>query len=82
LARQVLYLADLNGWRTNEGVRLTGRFRQADLADLLGATPRSIITTLNHWRESGLVIYDPLRGQLTVRHMDGLRGLLATQETR
>jgi CRP-like cAMP-binding protein len=76
LARQVLYLADLHGRRTEQGVRLAGRFRQADLADLLGATPRSIITILNDWRERGLVAYDPLRGQLTVR-VEALRRLLA-----
>jgi CRP-like cAMP-binding protein len=81
LARQVLYLADLNGWRTEQGIRLAGRFRQADLADLLGTTPRSIITILNHWRERGLVTYDALRGQLTVRHEEGLRALVMPEDT-
>jgi CRP-like cAMP-binding protein len=78
LARQVLYLADLHGRHTEQGVRLAGRFRQADLADLLGATPRSIITILNDWRQRGIVTYDPLRGQLTVRDEE-LRGLLALE---
>jgi CRP-like cAMP-binding protein len=82
LARQVIYLAELNGCQTDQGVRLAGRFRQSDLADLLGATPRSIITILGQWRERGLVTYDALRGQLTVRDMEGLRGLLATPESR
>jgi len=66
LARQVLYLAKCNGMRTENGLRLGGRFRQGDLADLLGATTRSIITILNAWRTSGLVIYDPQRAQLTI----------------
>jgi CRP/FNR family transcriptional regulator, cyclic AMP receptor protein len=66
LARQVLYLADRHGHRTAHGTRLAGRFRQADLADLLGATPRSIITILTKWRAEGLVIYDTVRGQLTL----------------
>src|SRR5271166_7190346 len=50
LARQVLYLADREGRPTPQGVRLAHRFRQGDLADLLGATTRSIITILNAWR--------------------------------
>jgi CRP-like cAMP-binding protein len=81
LARQVLYLAELHGRRTEQGVRLAGRFRQADLADLLGTTPRSIITILNDWRERGLVTYDPLRGLLTVREEEGLRKLLSVEDT-
>jgi hypothetical protein len=41
LARQVLYLAEREGRPTPQGLRLAHRFRQADLADLLGATTRS-----------------------------------------
>ena len=66
LARQVLYLAKHEGRNTEQGLRLAGRFRQSDLADLLGATNRSIITILNSWRMNGLVIYEPARGQLTI----------------
>lgn len=66
LARQVLYLAKRGGRRTAQGQQLAGRFRQNDLADLLGATTRSIITILNAWRASGLVVYDAARAQLTL----------------
>jgi CRP/FNR family cyclic AMP-dependent transcriptional regulator len=66
LARQVLYLARIDGRSTEQGRQLGGRLRQGDLADLLGATTRSIITILNAWRAYGLVIYDPARAQLTV----------------
>lgn len=66
LARQVLYLAGRESRRTERGIQLVGRFRQGDLADLLGATTRSIITILNAWRADGLVIYDPASGQLTL----------------
>jgi CRP/FNR family cyclic AMP-dependent transcriptional regulator len=66
LARQVLYLAGREGRRTEQGLQLAGRFRQSDLADLLGATTRSIITILNAWRASGLVTYDAARAQLTI----------------
>jgi CRP/FNR family transcriptional regulator, cyclic AMP receptor protein len=75
LARQVLYLADREGHPTQQGLRLAHRFRQADLADLLGATTRSIITILNAWRSAGLVAYDPDRALLTVRDMAGLRAI-------
>ena len=43
----LLYLAEREGRRTAQGTQLAGRFRQGDLADLLGATTRSIITILN-----------------------------------
>jgi CRP/FNR family cyclic AMP-dependent transcriptional regulator len=66
LARQLLYLASREGRRTERGIQLAGRFRQGDLADLLGATTRSIITILNAWRSDGLVIYDPASAQLTL----------------
>ena len=66
LARQLLYLAKLRGRRTQSGVVVATRLNQAELADLLGATTRSIITILNEWRERGLVIYDAPRAQLTL----------------
>jgi CRP/FNR family transcriptional regulator, cyclic AMP receptor protein len=66
LARQVLYLARTDGRNTEQGRQLGGRLRQGDLADLLGATTRSIITILNAWRADGLVVYDPARAQLTI----------------
>jgi CRP/FNR family transcriptional regulator, cyclic AMP receptor protein len=83
LARQVLYLARREGRRTEQGLQLAGRFRQSDLADLLGATTRSIITILNAWRTSGLVIYDAARAQLTICRETGLQelaGSVAQQE--
>jgi CRP/FNR family transcriptional regulator, cyclic AMP receptor protein len=83
LARQVLYLARREGRRTEQGLQLAGRFRQSDLADLLGATTRSIITILNAWRASGLVIYDAARAQLTIcREPDllALAGIVRQQE--
>jgi CRP/FNR family transcriptional regulator, cyclic AMP receptor protein len=76
LARQVLYLADREGRKTADGVRLGHRLRQGDLADLLGATTRSIITILNNWRTSGLVVYDTEKALLTVRDVETLRALV------
>ena len=76
LARQVLYLADREGRKTPEGIRLGHRLRQGDLADLLGATTRSIITTLNTWRASGLVAYDSEKAWLTIRDVEALRALV------
>ncbi len=76
LARQVLYLAKRDGRRSEHGLRLAGRFRQGDLADLLGATTRSIITILNAWRASGLVTYDGDRAQLTLLDEAALQTLI------
>ncbi len=76
LARQVLYLARRDGRRSEHGLRLAGRFRQGDLADLLGATTRSIITILNAWRASGLVTYDGDRAQLTLLDEAALQTLI------
>jgi CRP/FNR family transcriptional regulator, cyclic AMP receptor protein len=76
LARQLIYLADLDGRRTDRGLRLAGRFRQGDLADLLGATTRSIISILNSWRSAGLVSFEATTAQLTILREDLLRGLI------
>jgi CRP-like cAMP-binding protein len=82
LARQVLYLARRDGRPTEQGIRLAGRFRQNDLADLLGTTTRSIITILNAWRASGLVIYNVNRAQLTLVDEAGLRGLVDSSASK
>lgn len=76
LARQILYLARLDSHRTEAGLRLGGRFRQSDLADLLGTTTRSIITILNAWRSAGIVSFDSAAAQLTIARPDGLRALI------
>jgi CRP-like cAMP-binding protein len=76
LARQILYLSSRGGRQTAQGIRLRGRLRQGDLADLLGATTRSIITTLNTWRAAGLVLYDTDRALLTVCDIARLRKIV------
>ena len=75
LARQILYLGGREGRQIGRGLRLSHRFRQADLADLLGATTRSIITILNVWRASDLVAYDTERALLTIRDVAALRSI-------
>jgi CRP-like cAMP-binding protein len=77
LARQILYLASRGGRTAASGLRLPDRLRQSDLADLLGATTRSIITILNAWRANEIVAYDTDRAQLTVRDMAGLRAIVS-----
>lgn len=72
LARQVLYLMNADGVKVPEGIRIGGRFRQGDLADLMGATTRSIISILNAWRAAKLVAYDTDRAFLTVLDEAGL----------
>lgn len=76
-ARQVLYLARAGSRKTEHGVRLIGRFRQSDLADLLGTTTRSIITILNAWRAAGVVIYEAEKGLLTICKEEALQGLIS-----
>jgi CRP-like cAMP-binding protein len=82
LARQVLYLAEREGRPVKQGIRLAHRFRQPDLADLLGATTRSIITILNAWRTAGLVTYDTNRALLTVQDINGLQALTGKDHVR
>jgi CRP/FNR family cyclic AMP-dependent transcriptional regulator len=77
LARQILYLLSRGGRQTPNGIRLADRLRQSDLADLLGVTTRSIITTLNAWRTAGLVLYDTERALLTVCDTSRLRAIVA-----
>ncbi len=82
LARQVLYLAEREGRQTPQGLRLAHRFRQGDLADLFGATTRSIITILNGWRGAGLVVYDTDRALLTVSNPAALRTIIESGPQR
>jgi CRP-like cAMP-binding protein len=80
LARQLLYLAEMNGRRVEGGIVVRDRLRQSDLADLLGATPRSIITILNDWRGNGLVHYDTSAARLTISDPPRMRALIEAAE--
>jgi CRP/FNR family cyclic AMP-dependent transcriptional regulator len=80
LARQLLYLARVGSRRVDQGLRLAGRFRQGDLANLLGATTRSIITILNDWRARGVLAYDAERGLITVLDEAFFNRLVAAEE--
>lgn len=85
LARQILYLAAVGARRTEGRLRIAGRFRQGDLADLLGTTTRSIITILNDWRARKLVDYDAQRGFVTVLDEPRFRAIVdhdAVDDTR
>ena len=74
LASQLVYLVNREGGRkTQHGFQLAGRYRQGDLADLLGTTTRSIIAILNSWRKDGIVMYDSARGHLTICREDDLQ---------
>jgi len=76
LARQILYLLSHDARQTDQGLRLNSRLRQADLADLLGATTRSIITILNSWRSRNIVIYDTDRALLTIPDKAALQAII------
>ena len=77
LARLVMYLLKADSVKTDKGVRLAARFRQGDLADLLGATTRSIISILNAWRAANLVSYDTEKAFLFVLDEAGLTAVAA-----
>ena len=79
LARQVLYLAERGGRRTERGIRIPGQLRQPDLADLLGTTTRSVITVLNAWRARHLVSYDGDKALLVILDPPNLRALLSDE---
>ncbi len=76
-ARPVMYLLKADSVKTDKGIRLAARFRQGDLADLLGATTRSIISILNAWRASNLVSYDTEKAFLFVLDEAGLAAVAA-----
>jgi CRP/FNR family transcriptional regulator, cyclic AMP receptor protein len=78
LARQLLYLAKLEGRQTESGMVIGGCLTQSDLADLMGATRRSVITILNRWRKAGVIKYDPGKARLTIPDLLRLRTLLAS----
>jgi CRP/FNR family cyclic AMP-dependent transcriptional regulator len=80
LARQLLHLAGRGSRQTPDGLRLAGRYRQADLADLMGATTRSIITILNQWRADDRIAFDADHGFITLRDVDGPRALTQPAE--
>ena len=75
LAKQVLYLMGL-GATGGQKVRIHSRMHQEDLADLLGATSRSIITILNKWRTGQLATFDGRSAQLTILDLDRFRALV------
>lgn len=77
-ARQILYLAAAEERRSDCALRVPGQFRQADLADLLGVTTRSIINILNKWRREGIVKYDAGTARLTICCEEKLSALLNT----
>lgn len=79
LARQLLYLMAQSSRRVAGGTQLRGRYRQSDLADLLGTTTRSIITILQAWRSMRIVEFDAATGRLTITREDQLRWLVTDE---
>ena len=73
-AKQVLYLMGL-GAAGERRVRIYARLILGALADLLGATPRSIITILNKWRAEKLADFDGRTAQLTILDLERLTAL-------
>lgn len=78
LAKQVLYLMRL-GASGEKRVRIHARMHQDDLADLLGATSRSIINILNKWRAEGLATFDGRTAQLTILDLARFQALIGLE---
>jgi len=79
LARQVLYLLRTDSRKRGSAAMIGVRMNQGELADLLGATTRTIITILNEWRAKGIVHFDAAGARLTVHddvYLQRLVGLL------
>jgi len=66
LARQLVYLAQIDSRAIDGGLVLGMRMNQSDMADLLGTTNRSIIAILNKWRAARIVHFDALAARLTI----------------
>ena len=71
LAKLLVHLADTQGRRTNEGVRITVRLSQRELGNMVGTSRESINKQLNQWQKEGLIGMED--GAIVLRDADALR---------
>jgi CRP/FNR family cyclic AMP-dependent transcriptional regulator len=76
IARRLVELAERFGEPCDDGVRISLRISQEELAAWAGASREATSKALHDLREIGLI--DTRRRSLTVRNVDGLRALTAT----
>ena len=71
LAQLLLLMANLDGRRTAEGIAISRTLTQEDLAKMVGSTRQWVTTTLERFREQGMVDVSPSR--ILIRDEDRLR---------
>jgi CRP/FNR family cyclic AMP-dependent transcriptional regulator len=76
IARRLVELAERFGEPCDDGVRISLRISQEELAAWAGASREATTKALHDLREIGLI--DTRRRSLTVRNVEGLRALTAT----
>jgi CRP/FNR family cyclic AMP-dependent transcriptional regulator len=79
LARKILCLTERGGRQIVQGLRVSDRLRQADLADLLGPTTRGDITTLDSSRAIKFARYDTDRTFLLARDGGAPRKIIGAE---
>ena len=73
IAHRLVELAERFGEPCDDGVRISLRISQEELAGWVGASREATSKALHDLREIGLI--DTQRRQLTVKSIDGLRAL-------
>jgi CRP-like cAMP-binding protein len=71
LAQLLLLMADLDGHPVPEGIAIGRTLSQEDLAKMVGSTRQWVTTTLDRFREQGMIEITPSR--IVIRHEDALR---------
>lgn len=73
LAQLLLLMAELNGRRGEDGITITRTLTQEDLAKMVGATRQWVTTSLDRFREQGVVLTFP--NKIVIVDPDALRRL-------
>ena len=71
LAQLLLLMANLDGRRTADGIAISRTLTQEDLAKMVGSTRQWVTTTLERFREQGMVDVSPSR--ILIRDEEALR---------
>jgi len=71
LAQLLLLMANLDGRRVPEGIAISRTLSQEDLAKMVGSTRQWVTTTMERFREQGMVDTTPSR--ILIRDVEALR---------
>jgi CRP/FNR family cyclic AMP-dependent transcriptional regulator len=78
LAKRLIGLADADGSKTGEGVRISMKLSQQDLANLVGTSRESVNKQLRLWEEDGWIRMD--RGAIVLLRREELQELAGLPE--